>query len=169
MAAPDWVSYTGIGIGSFGTVLAFISCYVAYLAYKRADLTKSLDLRISCKKDLVELDEHFRTLQAVYSEALKSRPRILSALGRYNSGDKVIWDEQTKCDLETIEHIDERRHTIPSEIDATIPERLELLLVNIHELKIRTISLNNKYEKELKTDKDESARLAEAANQRHIK
>ncbi len=155
MAAPDWVSYTGMLTGLAGAV-------VAILAFKRSGEIKSLDLRVSCKKDIVELDELIDSLRSTFEKSKESRPRILSAIGKFRSGSMVVWQQQVDADMNTIQELLNRRDTIQPKIDQTDPVRLEALLVNVHEIKVKVISLLDKYENELKKDEIESNRLKDS-------
>ena len=155
MASQELIAYTGIAAGLVGTLTGVISLVISYKAYKAVSENKLFDMKLQCRKDLVDLDELIQSFNTVFEQVIITRPRVLVAkTGSRRSGNKAIWDKKVSDAKSEFNALVERKNTIPHKIEHTAPERLEHLITNIHELTVKVQSLLNEFEREMRSDEE---------------
>jgi hypothetical protein len=83
MTGSDWTGYVGMVTGLIGATMGFI-------AYRRSNQIKALDLRIQLRKDLTSGHESIATLRDLTNRADRSRRHIQAARGLTGSGAAVL-------------------------------------------------------------------------------
>ncbi len=91
MAEPHWTSYVGMAAGIFGAIMGYVSI-------RRSNQIKSLDLRLELRKSINNYNAAISKAKELMPRANKSRERVASAMGNYNSGAMVQWKQEYEKD-----------------------------------------------------------------------
>lgn len=161
MIDPIWASYIGMGTGIIGALTGISGAIVGFISYRKISSLKSLDLRIATKSAKDEFEVSMRKLNAIANKAVRSRPRIASAIGGVVSGMMTEWqqdiDARKDRTTELIDHFSSRQ----SNYDRMSANELENALVELRRWKGLTDAIVGEYEGDLAWDDEQGRQLKE--------
>jgi len=154
MADPHWTSYVGMVTGIAGAIMG-------YVGYRKSNQIKALDLRIELKRAEADIIFSFKKLREQMDEGNKSRMRVLSAIGKFDSGMMEKWKDA--FELDEIE-INELANRLPDEYtnyDNLVPKELEAKLIESHKIQRNIQKLSKKYSEAMAWDDEQRKHLRE--------
>jgi hypothetical protein len=118
--------------GAIGAVAGIYGAIMGYLANKHANSIKALDLRLELRTRLSDAHALVVSLKALLDSANTSRMAVLSAVGLYNSGVKMAWDQAIYDDRLEIDRLAGTLRSEQHDFSKSTNEQLETELVAIH-------------------------------------
>ena len=166
MSEPAWLSYTGAITGIIGAGTGIAGAIMGYIGYRRTKQLKALDLRVELRKLLADLHTLFAELPALLELAKRSRTRVASATGGYQSGAMSKW----LSDWDIDQALERNLHTQLPDADETYsstsqPE-LETTLIQLYSLQTTAAGLRDRYKAELAADDKQRDHLREDMRRR---
>lgn len=156
MANADWPGYVGMATGIFGAGMGF-------LAYRRTNQIKALDLRLELRKGLGEARESITTIRELMASAAGSRRANLAARGLSKSGNMVALEQSLEADRAAVEQIAASILSEGTDFAALSEAQLETELINAHKIKTSLAKFVEKYRSELAADADARTQMAHQA------
>jgi uncharacterized protein YsxB (DUF464 family) len=158
MSDPILVSYVGMVTGIIGSITGIAGGILGYIGYRKSNEIKSLDLRIELRKGISEFEVLFLKTEELLPYANKSRRAVAAALGAFQSGAMVKWNQDYENDLAVLKNLSENKPIISN------PEKLSQIsleqeIINFHGLQLQLKELNEKYTAHLQADEKERDRL----------
>lgn len=145
MAEPAWLGYTGAITGIIGAVTGIAGSTLGYIAYRRSDKLKALDLRLELRKGLTTLVSDANELLPLLEHAKNSKVAIAAATGMYKSGSTEKWVSDYEADkIIAIELID-KLPKLEGKYEDFSPSTLETKLVEVHAHQSAITRLQKKY------------------------
>lgn len=154
MPNPSWTDYVGVMSGIVGMLTGISGAVMGYIAYRRSNQIKALDMRLALRKDLEEVREAVTTLRELMSSAEGSRRATLAARGLYKSGNMVVWERTLEADRAEVAKITAAILSEGTDFAALSEAQLETELVAVHKIKTGLSKLVEKYRGELAADDD---------------
>jgi hypothetical protein len=154
MPAPSWTDYIGALTGVVGMATGISGAVMGFVAYRRTNRNKAIDMRIALQKDLVEVRGSIGVVRESMASAAGSRRNVLAARGLAKSGAMAVWEQTVEADRVQIEKI---AASIPSEganFASLSLEQLESETVATHKIKTGLTALAEKYRGEIAADHD---------------
>lgn len=155
MSDPSWLSYTGAITGVIGAVSGIAGAAMGYIAYRRSEEMKALDLRLELRKSENDLRSTVEELPAHLEHAKKSHMAVASATGMLGSGALKKWLSEWEADLASVRSLKaELPHANPdyASVNHSV---LEAKLVVVHALRAKATRVREKYENALAADDKE--------------
>ncbi|MGV3583363.1 MAG: hypothetical protein ACO1N8_13755 [Methylophilus sp.] len=152
MADPDWLGYTGVITGVIGAITGIAGSVLGYIAYRRSDQLKALDLRLELRKNSTSLVAEANELLPLLEHAKKSKTAVASATGMYNSGATERWMTEYDSDIAKVKAL---LNKLPNPEDQHLdlsPTALETKLVEVHSLKETVSRFRKNYDDSIATD-----------------
>ena len=97
MSELNWTEYIAVGTGIVGAITGIGGAVMGYIAYRKVNSLKSLDLRLELRRAVNDLHSIIGELPGIIDSANRSRQSVAAASGRFQSG----WMEQWARDIET--------------------------------------------------------------------
>jgi len=166
MAEPTWLSYTGAITGIIGAVTGVTGAILGYIAYRRTDQLKTLDLRLELRKSETNLIADGNELVSLIDYAKKSKMAVSSATGMLNSGAISIWTSEWEADRTTSVTLTEGLPSAKDDYSGLSPTELETKLVQVHALHSAIVRLKKKYEGSVAADDRAREQIKAAMNTR---
>ena len=136
---------------------------MGFVAYRRSNTLKALDLRIELKKSVNSAYiDHERAVELV-ENADKSRKAIASAMGMFHSGRMKLWSDNLAKDKRAIEKSVSELPCPNEDYKSLTAMQLETKIVEIHRLQTKVTLLVEKYTKEIANDDEGRKFLREQA------
>jgi hypothetical protein len=157
MADPVWLGYAGAITGGVGAVTGIAGSVLGYIAYRRSDQLKALDLRLELRKNVASLIADASELLPLLEYAQKSKLAVAAAMGMYKSGATEMWVSEYEVDKTTTTSLIEKLPNSVEEYAELLPTELESKIVEIHIQQDSVSRLRKKYEESL--TKDDKARV----------
>lgn len=162
MADPDLLGYTGAITGVIGAVTGIAGSVLGYIAYRRSDQLKALDLRLELRKGATSLVADANELLLLLYQAKRSKQAVAAAAGMYKSGATEKW--VAECD-DDISKVTALIQTLPNPVDQHLdlsPAALETKLVEVHGLQETVSRFHKKYEDSIAVDNKDRAQIVAA-------
>lgn len=162
MADPDLLGYTGAVTGVIGAVTGIAGSVLGYIAYRRSDQLKALDLRLELRKNSSSLVSDANELLPLLGYAKRSKSAVAAATGMYKSGATEKWIGE--CD-EDIAKVKALMDVLPNPDDQHLdlsPTDLETKLVEVHSLQDAVSRFRRKYDDSIATDDKDRAQIVAA-------
>ncbi|PLZ01972.1 hypothetical protein CY652_13155 [Burkholderia sp. WAC0059] len=140
--------------GIVGMLTGISGAVMGYIAYRRSNQIKALDMRLALRKDLEEVREAVTTFRELMSSAEGSRRATLAARGLYKSGNMVVWERTLEADRAEVAKIAAAILSEGTDFAALSEAQLETELVAVHKIKTSLSKLVEKYRGELAADDD---------------
>ena len=164
MADPVWLGYTGAIAGVIGAVTGVAGSVLGYIAYRRSDQLKALDLRLELRKNVASLISDASELLPLLEYAQKSKLAVAAATGMYKSGATEKWVSECEVDKTTATSLIEKLPKADEPYAEFSPSDLESKLVEVHSQQDAISRLRKKYEESLATDDKDRAQIVAARN-----
>lgn len=161
--------YVGMIAGIIGSITGIAGAIMGYIAYHRSNLTKALDLRIELKKSLNEAFVIHEGALLLIEDADRSRKGLLSATGKFRSGEMDVWNKELAIDKKAMEDIVSKLPHPSEKYEALSMEELEEKIVELHKLTTKIKVYVDKYEKALAHDDETRRFLRDQAHARYPK
>jgi|APLak6261670063_1056076.scaffolds.fasta_scaffold01439_2 hypothetical protein len=162
MADLDWLGYTGAITGVIGAITGIAGSVLGYVAYRRSDQLKALDLRLELRKNSTSLVAEAKELLPLLDYAKKSKVAVVAATGMYKSGATEKWVAECDTDVEKIKAL---LGALPNPEDQHLdlpPTDLETKLVEAHGLKDTVSRFRKKYDDSIATDDKDREQIVAA-------
>ena len=159
--------YVGMVTGIVGAITGIAGAIMGFIAYRRSNLTKALDLRLELKKSLNEAYVIYEGVLALLKDADKSRQGTFSATGRLRSGDMDVWKEEIQKDKKAMEDIVCMLPHPSEQYETLTIEKLESKIVELHKHTTKIKLYVDKYEKVLAQDDETRRFLRDQAYAKH--
>jgi hypothetical protein len=166
VADADWLSYAGAIAGVVGAITGIAGSVLGYIAYRRSDELKALDLRLELRKNTRSLADEANELIPLLQSARKSKAAVSAANGTYRSGATEKWMAEWERDKKRVE---EFLVEVPNPEDKFLglsPSTLETKLVEVHRLKQSAFRVRTKYSDSVAEDESARAQIAAARGHR---
>lgn len=159
----DWISLaTGISGFLFGCAGAILG----WLGYSTSKKMKATDLRIELKSLIQNARLELGGLEEQIVEGNKSRIAVLAAIGKYNSGDRVVWETKIATDNETVLGLKESIPDSFDKINKMPPELLENEIVHVRTVLASVGALRKSYSEAYSYDDTQRDHLRRAAERK---
>lgn len=145
MPTSDLLSYIGAISGVIGATTGIAGAWVAYVAYRKTEKLKALDLRLELRKAIASLQHDLEKLPELLDRAGKSRVAISAATGRLQSGATKHWQTQLDADAKSIETLATALANLCVDYSATPPSELESKLVEATTLQLNADQIREAY------------------------
>jgi hypothetical protein len=159
MLEPIWLSYAGVVTGLIGAVTGIAGSVMGYIAYRRSEELKALDLRLELRKSENDVHSAIKELPATLEQAKKSREAVASANGGLGSGALAKWLGEWDEDFAEVKKLETQ---LPSDNpDYTTLDHIELetKLITIYALNAKVSKLQEKYNSMLAADDTEREQI----------
>ena len=164
MADPVWLGYAGVITGVIGAVTGVAGSVLGYIAYRRSDQLKALDLRLELRKNIASLIFDASELLPLFENAQRSKLAVASAVGLYKSGATEKWVSEYEMDKITATTLIEKLPKANESYTELSPSSLESKLVEIHSQQDAISRLHKKYGESLAKDDKDRAQIAATRN-----
>jgi hypothetical protein len=158
---PTWLSYAAVITGIIGAVTGVVGAILGYIGYRRTEQLKALDLRVELRKLLVDLHSRVAEFPELLELAKRSRTRVASATGMYQSGamEKWLadWDSDRMLERDLRAQLPEAGQSYLSASQTD----LEASLIRLHALRAQVVGLHDKYMASLAADDKKRDHLRE--------
>ena len=144
MSDPAWLSYTGAITGVIGAVTGIAGAIMGYVAYRRSEALKALDLRLELRKAENDLRSTVEEIIPLLEHAKQSRTAVASATGQLGSGALKKWFNEWEADLVTVRSLEaELPHANPdyASLNHSV---LEEKLVVVHAIRTKAARFREK-------------------------
>ena len=161
MTNVDWLSVTGALSGLVGAITGIAGAVMGYVAYKRSEKLKALDLRLELRKAENELQDSFHSIEPLMRTAKASHEALSAAIGMFRSGAMEAWTNRWNEDARALEEL---RLEIPATdfgYDRLSPDGIEDRLISVHALQLRTRTFIDFYAGTLTADDKRREQLVE--------
>jgi len=166
MSDVSLLSYVGAATGIIGSITGIAGAIMGYIAYRRSNMLKSLDLRMELKKSRNSaFAAHEKSLEVI-EESEKSRKAVSAAMGRFGSGGMKQWEQDLAKDKRSIEKLVYELPHPTEDYDSLSAKELETKIVEIHRLQTYVQVYVDKYTKELASDDEDRKFLRDQAHSR---
>lgn len=166
MADPAWLSYTGVTTGVIGAVTGITGSILGYIAYRRTDQLKTLDLRLDLRKSETDLIADGKELVPLLDYAKNSKMAVSAAAGMRNSGAISNWTSEWEADRTSAVMLTEGLPSTNDDYSDLSPTELETKLVQVHTLQSAIARLKKKYEGSVASDDRDREQIKAAMNTR---
>lgn len=166
MAEPAWLIYTGTITGIIGAVTGVTGSILGYIAYRRTDQLKTLDLRLELRKSETILIADGKELVPFLDYAKNSKMAVSAATGMRNSGAISNWTSEWEADRTSAVTLTEGVPSANDDYSGLSPTELETKLVQVHALQSAIIRLKKKYEESVAADDRNREQIKTAMNTR---
>ena len=166
MADPELLGYTGAVTGVIGAITGIAGSVFGYIAYRRSDQLKALDLRLELRKNSSSIFAEANELLTLLDYAKGSKSAVAAGTGMYKSGATEKWIGD--CD-EDIAKIKVLMEVLPNPDDQHLdlsPTDLETKLVEVHSLQDSVSRFRKKYDDSIAIDDKVRAQIVAARNSR---
>jgi len=161
VSEPTWISSAAVITGIIGAVTGIVGAILGYVGYWRTEQLKALDLRVELRKLLADLHSRVSEFPELLELAKRSRTRVASATGMYQSGAMqkwlTDWDSDQMLELDLRAQLPDAGQSFTSASQA----ELEANLIRLHALKTQVVGLHDKYKASLATDDRQRDHLLE--------
>lgn len=152
MGEQDWLGYAGVITGVIGAITGVVGSALGFVAYRRTDQIKALDLRLELRKNNASLISDGNELLPLVEHAERSRLAVASAKGMYNSGATEKWVSECKGDRSIIESLIIKIPDAGEIYNDLSASELESKLVEIHTLQDKISRFRKKYDDSIASD-----------------
>ena len=152
MADPVWLGYAGVITGVIGAVTGAAGSVLGYIAYRRSDQLKALDLRLELRKNVTLMISDASELLPHFEQAKKSKLAVAAAAGMYQSGATEKWVSEYESDKATATALIAKLHSADESYTQLSPSNLESKLVEIHTQQDVISRLRKKYDESIAVD-----------------
>lgn len=162
MADSDFLGYTGVITGVIGAITGIAGSVLGYIAYRRSDQLKALDLRLELRKGVTSLAADANELLPLLNKAKKSKQAVAAATGSYKSGATEKWVAECDADISKVTALIQ---TLPNPVDQHLdlsPASLETKLVEVHGLQETVSRFRKRYEDSIAVDGNDRAQIVAA-------
>ncbi len=166
MAEPAWLSYTGAISGIIGAVTGVTGSILGYVAYRRTDQLKTLDLRLELRKSETTLNAVGKELVPLLDYAKNSKKAVSAASGMLGSGAISKWISDWEADRTSAVTLTEGLPSTNDNYSDLSPTELEAKLVQVHSLQSAIDHLKKKYEESVAADDRDREQIKSAMNAR---
>lgn len=166
MAEPAWLSYTGAASGIIGAITGVTGSILGYIAYRRTDQLKTLDLRLELRKSETILIADGKELVPLLDYAKKSKIAVSAATGMRNSGAISNWTSEWEADRTSAITLTEGLPSANGDYSVLSPTELETKLVQVHALQSVIDRLKKKYAESVSADDRDREQIKSAMNKR---
>lgn len=146
MSEPAWLGYTGAITGIVGAITGIAGAVMGYIAYRRSDQIKALDLRLELRKAETVLRSDTEELIPFLEQAQESHRAVAAAAGRTNSGMMQSWLAEFDEDVAMGSSFNAGLSAPSADYSALSHEELETKLVEVHVLHQKVKRLRDKYQ-----------------------
>jgi len=158
------IEYVGLISGIVGSVTGVAGAILGYIAYRKSNSIKTLDLRIELKKAINCLEHSLSHIRCQIEKADQSRLRIFAMNGQSMSGRQKIWAQEVEVDKQVVEQVASGVLAAYKNNNELNLCELEAGLVEFHRNQIQVDELIKKYAEAIYSD--EEIRKAVAARYR---
>jgi hypothetical protein len=152
MLEPAWLTYAGAITGIVGAVTGVAGAIMGYVAYRRSEELKALDLRLELRKSESELRSVVEDLQPYLEHAKKSHTAVAAAAGMSGSGALTRWVADWEADVAAVRSLATELPRAGPDYSSATHSVLETKLVEVYAMRRRADRLREKYEVELAAD-----------------
>ncbi len=142
----------GVVSGGVGTVTGIAGAILGYVAYRRSEALKALDLRLELRKAEKDLRRLIEELPSLLQEARGSRAAVLAALGLSNSGTWEAFRGRWESDVKKAEAMASALPKETNDYRGVAHEVLETRLVDVHDEQRGAEALRDEYRSHLAWD-----------------
>jgi len=164
MTDPNWLGYAGAITGVIGAITGIAGSVLGFIAYRRSDQLKALDLRLELRKSVTSLVAEANELLPLLEHAKKSKAAVAAAVGIYKSGATEKWIAECDADIVKVKVLLEKLPNPQDQYFDLSPTALETKLVEIHGLKETVSRYHKSYDESIATDDKDRARIVAARN-----
>jgi hypothetical protein len=154
MSEPHWMAYVGLATGIIGAITGIAGAVMGWIAYRRSDQIKALDLRLELRKAINTIEQAIGEATELLTEARRSRERITAAIGA--SGAMQVWQEQYQKDQVAVRELTGRAPKADKLVDLK-PEELEVQLAAVHHFQIELAAIVSRYNASIEEDNQHRA------------
>lgn len=166
MAESAWLGYTGAITGIIGAVAGVAGSILGYIAYRRTDQLKTLDLRLELRKSETILIADGKELVPLLDYAKNSKMAVSAAAGMRNSGAILNWISEWETDRTSAVTLAEGLPSANDDYSGLSPTELETKLVQVHAIQSAIVRLKKKYEGSVAADDHDRKQIKAAMNTR---
>lgn len=152
MSEPAWLGYTGAITGVIGAVTGISGAIMGYVAYRRSEALKALDLRLELRKTENNLRSTVDELIPLLEYAKKSRTAVASATGMLGSGALKKWLSELEADVAAVRSLEAELPPANPDYASMTHATLEEKLVAVHIIHAKATRLREKYDAALAAD-----------------
>lgn len=145
MSDPIWLDALGAIGGIIGAVAGIGGAIVAYVAIRRTNELKVLDLRLELRRMESTLSAEIDNLIPLLEEAKASRTRLAAAQGAYGSGATKQWVSLWETDMQEAKALLDGASALDVDITMLSRAELEARLIRVHKLQNGVSRLTTKY------------------------
>lgn len=161
MNDPQWMLFVGTATGIIGAATGIAGAVMGWIAFRRSNQMKSLDLRLELRKAINEVERAVVEANELLPTANKSRERVSAARGLHGSGAMKLWEEQFRNDHAALLELAARKPNATA-LEDLKPEELEAQLAEVHKLQLSLSAIVNKYKSTIAEDDQHRAELRQA-------
>jgi hypothetical protein len=159
MLEPIWLSYAGAITGAIGAVTGIAGAVMGYIAYRRSEELKALDLRLELRKSENDVHSAIKELPAILEQAKKSRQAVASANGSLGSGALAKWLSEWNEDFTEVKKLETQLSLDSPDYSTFGHVELETKLVTTHGLHTKVSKFQEKYNSMLAADDREREQI----------
>jgi hypothetical protein len=159
MLEPIWLSYAGVITGVIGAVTGIAGSVMGYIAYRRSEELKALDLRLELRKSENDVHSAIKEIPAILEQAKKSRQAIASANGSLGSGALAKWLGEWDKDFAELKKLEAQLPLDCPDYTTLDHMELETKLIDIYALHAKVSKLQEKYNSMLAADDREREQI----------
>jgi hypothetical protein len=167
MSEPQWLPYAGVISGLVGAATGIAGAVMGWIAYRRSNQIKVLDMRLELRKAINEAERSIGEANELLPFANKSRERVSAAQGMLNSGAIKVWQQRFQEDQAAVQVLTERTPKATALEDMN-PQTLELKLAEVHKFQIELGAIVNRYKASVAEDDQHRAELRQAMLNRPV-
>jgi hypothetical protein len=153
MDGADWF---GVVTGGLGAVTGIAGFILGYVAYRRSEELKALDLRLELRNGEADLRGTVEELPALLRHARASRAEVLGAMGLSDSGALQSFVAAWEEDLKTAGAMVVSLPKEANDYQGVGHRDLETGLVEVHVQQRRAGALRDKYQEHLARDEKQA-------------
>ena len=162
MADLAYLGYAGVITGVIGAVTGVAGSVLGYIAYRRSDQLKALDLRLELRKNVTLLISDASELLPLFEHAQRSKLAVAAATGMYKSGATEKWVSEYEVDKIAAIALIEKLPRADESFTELSPSNLESKLVEIHSQQDAISRLHKKYDESIAVDDRDRAQIVAA-------
>lgn len=146
------MNYVAIGTGIIGALTGIAGSVMGYIAYRRANEIKKSDRRLDVHELRNGAQFAAKELHEVLPKALKSRKRLMTFRGLYQSGAMEVYKTEHTKDLDFAKDLIGQIPAEDTDFDSMNLQQLEQEWVRLDRIKSQVDQLLGKYQDSLQQD-----------------
>ena len=155
MTNTELIAYVGAITGIVGAITGIAGAVMGYLAYRRSNKQKAIDLRLDLFKALLDLLTECQETEALLLSAKKLRFAMTNRSRQVESSADEHWLDELNLDTKNLQILGLKTTELKIDNNVSKHSELESRIIMIHAMRSDVLALRKKYEKEIyKSEKD---------------